>query len=100
MAFSSNFFVFAFLPIVLLVYFASPRSMRNATLLVASLVFYAFDAGHLAWLLIVSIVLNHVAGIAIARRAGRSRHVIFAATVVSNLAFPRCRYAAVLYSAA
>ncbi|HYX03627.1 MAG TPA: MBOAT family protein [Reyranella sp.] len=87
MAFSSNFFIFAYLPLVLLGYFVTPDRMKNATLLVASLVFYAFDAGHLAWLLVVSIALNHVAGRAIARRTGKARHVIFALTVVANLAF-------------
>ena len=87
MAFSSNFFIFAYLPIVLLVYFASPASMKNGALLVISLLFYSFDAGHLAWLLIVSIVLNHVAAKLIARHTGRKRHLIFVATVVANLVF-------------
>ena len=69
MAFSSNFFIFAYLPIVLLAYFASPARIKNATLLVASLVFYAFDAGHLVWLLGVSILLNHFAPV---RSSGRA----------------------------
>jgi alginate O-acetyltransferase complex protein AlgI len=87
MAFSSNFFIFAYLPIVLLAYFASPASMKNGALLVVSLLFYSFDAGHLAWLLIVSIVLNHVAAKLIARHTGRTRHLIFVSTVAANLAF-------------
>ena len=87
MAFSSNFFIFAYLPIVLLAYFASPARTKNATLLVASLVFYAFDAGHLAWLLVVSILLNHFAACAIVRQTGRRRHVTFVLTVAANLLF-------------
>ena len=87
MAFSSNFFIFAYLPIVLLAYFASPARMKNATLLIASLVFYAFDAGHLAWLLVVSILINHFAACAIVRQTGRRRHVTFVLTVAANLLF-------------
>jgi alginate O-acetyltransferase complex protein AlgI len=87
MAFSSNFFVFAYLPVVLLVYFASPGWLKNSVLLITSLLFYAFDAGELAWLLLLSIVLNHVAGREIARRSGRSRRVVFFLAVVANLAF-------------
>jgi hypothetical protein len=68
MAFSSNFFIFAYLPTVLILYFACPSSARNFTLLVASVAFYAFDAGSLVWLLIVSILLNYFAGWEIARR--------------------------------
>ena len=55
MAFSSNFFLFGFFPIVIAIYVLSPLHLRNAVLLTASLIFYAFDAGWLAWLLVVSI---------------------------------------------
>src|SRR4029078_9062527 len=67
MAFSSNFFIFAYLPVVLVIYFSSPHWLKNFLLLIASMAFYAFDAGPLIWLLVVSIVLNHFAAHAIAR---------------------------------
>ena len=51
MPFSSNFFIFAYLPVVLIVYFARASSARNFILLVASIAFYAFDADPLTWLL-------------------------------------------------
>jgi alginate O-acetyltransferase complex protein AlgI len=44
MAFSSNFFLFAFLPFTLAVYFAAPTRLRNPILLVINLLFYAFDS--------------------------------------------------------
>ena len=101
MAFSSNFFVLAYLPIVLLIYFASPRQARNAVLLLASLVFYAFDAGKLVWLLVVSILLNHLAGQAIARQSGGRRRKVFILAVAANLAFLlHYKYAAFLWSSA
>ena len=99
MAFSSNFFVLVYLPAVLLIYFGSPRSARNAVLLLASLVFYAFDAGKLIWLLLVSILLNHLAGQAIAHRSDGSRRLVFIGAVVANLAFLlHYKYAAFLWS--
>ena len=42
MVFSSLNFLFLFLPIVLVLYFLSPRKIKNAILLVASLIFYAW----------------------------------------------------------
>ena len=42
MVFSSMTFLFAFLPVVVLVYMLSPKQLKNAILLVASLFFYAW----------------------------------------------------------
>jgi alginate O-acetyltransferase complex protein AlgI len=101
MAFSSNFFIFAYLPVVLLIYFSSPGWLKNFVLLIASMAFYAFDVGPLIWLLIVSIVLNHFAGHAIARRSGTARRAIFGTAVAINLGFLLYyKYAAFLWSAA
>jgi alginate O-acetyltransferase complex protein AlgI len=101
MAFSSNFFIFAFLPIILSVYFVSPARAKNVVLLVASMAFYAFDAGPLVWLLIISIVLNHIAGHAIAQRTGNARRGVFIVVVTANLGFLLYyKYAAFLWMAA
>jgi alginate O-acetyltransferase complex protein AlgI len=86
MAFSSNFFLFAFMPAALALYFATPPSHRNPVLLAISLLFYAFDAGWQTSLLIVSIVLNHAAAKAIANTAGRLRLAVFTGAVACNLA--------------
>src|SRR2546421_729314 len=42
MVFSSQIFLFAFLPVALLLYFASPSRFRNLTLTVTSYVFYGW----------------------------------------------------------
>jgi alginate O-acetyltransferase complex protein AlgI len=84
-AFSSNFFLFAFLPAVLALHYAAAPAYRNHVLLAASLVFYAFDAGWLTWLLIASILFNYVAGNMIAVSQGRVRASLFIATVAVNL---------------
>jgi alginate O-acetyltransferase complex protein AlgI len=86
MAFSSNFFLFGFLPVVLALYFLSPRGGRNHVLLAASLVFYAFDAGWMIWILIASILFNHYVAQALVRVTGRRRQAVFAGAVAANLA--------------
>jgi alginate O-acetyltransferase complex protein AlgI len=58
MLFSSLVFLFYFLPAALLLYYSSPKSGRNAVLLLISLLFYAWGGiGHLL-LLTGSILLN------------------------------------------
>ena len=86
MAFSSNFFLFGFLPFVIAIYILSPNSLRNAVLLAASLVFYAFDAGWLVWLLLASIALNHVVAQGFLRLTGVRRDALFIIGVTLNLA--------------
>jgi alginate O-acetyltransferase complex protein AlgI len=71
LVFSSPTFLFFFLPAVLAAYYILPRRARNLVLLVASLAFYAYDSGALIVLLLVSTVVDFVAGLIVAR--GRSR---------------------------
>lgn len=58
MVFSSNIFLIFFLPIFLIFYFASPKSLRNVVLLLFSLVFYAYGAPDFIALLVGSCVAN------------------------------------------
>ena len=59
MVFSSNIFLFFFLPIFLLAYFLTPKKLRNYTLLLFSLVFYAFGAPDFLLLLVGECVINY-----------------------------------------
>lgn len=59
MVFSSNVFLFFFLPVFLLAYFLTPQRFRNYTLLLFSLVFYAFGAPTFIILLLLSSTLNY-----------------------------------------
>lgn len=69
MLFSSTLFLFAFLPIVFSLYFLLPGIRgRNALLLIASLVFYAWGEPLYVLLLLSSIALNFVLGLVVARR--------------------------------
>ena len=46
MIFSSNLFVFGFMPIFFAAYYLAPWRAKNALVLLASLAFYEFGAGH------------------------------------------------------
>ena len=63
MVFSSLLFLFRFLPIVLLGYFATPKKYRNLFLLLFSLAFYAWDTPKFLAIMIISIIVNYVGGI-------------------------------------
>ena len=58
MVFSSNIFLFFFLPVFLVAYFLTPRRFRNYTLLLFSLVFYAYGAPDFVFILIGECILN------------------------------------------
>lgn len=65
MLFSSISFLYYYLPIVVLVYFAVPQSMKNGILLVASLIFYAWGEPKYVILMLVSIIASYLAGLMI-----------------------------------
>lgn len=85
MVFSSLIFLFCFLPIVLLSYFAIPWRLRNLYLLLASLFFYAWGEGLYVLLMLFVIVLNYLLGISFAGRTPGVRRGIMAVGVAANL---------------
>lgn len=62
MVFSSLLFLFRFLPIVLIIYFISPRKLRNAILFFSSLVFYAWGEPIYVVLMLFSTVVDFTHG--------------------------------------
>ena len=69
MLFSSIPFLFYFLPVVLILYFLVPQKLKNAVLLVFSLVFYAWGEPKYIFLMAATIGLFYGCGLAI----GKSR---------------------------
>jgi alginate O-acetyltransferase complex protein AlgI len=65
MLFSSPVFLFLFLPLTLLGYYLSPKSVKNYWLLLASLIFFAWGGVSYTIILIVSIILNYLFGLAL-----------------------------------
>lgn len=62
MIFSSIAFIFAFLPVFLLVYYLTPIAYRNVTLFLGSLVFYAYGEPKFVLLLLASVAMNYLLG--------------------------------------
>jgi alginate O-acetyltransferase complex protein AlgI len=84
--FTEPTFLFAFLPILLGLYFLPWQGHRNVLLLAASVLFYASGGGAFTWLMLGSIAFNYVAALWIDRvrdtpAAGR----VLALTVGLNL---------------
>lgn len=85
MVFSSNLFLFFFVPVFFLIYFATPLRGRNVAILVASLLFYAFGSGAISWILVASIVFNDVAAREIAVAGAPRRKGLLVAAIAINL---------------
>ncbi|MBR7072103.1 MAG: MBOAT family protein, partial [Eubacterium sp.] len=95
MVFSSATFLFLFLPITVAAYYiiggliADSYRLKNAILLLASLVFYAWGEPVYIVLMLLSIVFNFVAGknIALSKRAGRDKRakLTFVVSLVFNI---------------
>jgi len=88
MVFSSVIFLFIYLPVVLLVYYALPgRKARNAVLIAASILFYFWGEDILVLALLGSVAINYLSGLLIAG----TRHIYggrlaLSAGIVLNLA--------------
>jgi alginate O-acetyltransferase complex protein AlgI len=86
LVFSSPLFLFAFLPALLALYYVTGPKLRNALLLVASLLFYAWGEGTYILVMIAIIAINYALGrwmSALRGRRGRKPAVVLA--VVVNL---------------
>lgn len=59
MVFSSIIFLFFFLPLFLVCYYLTPKKIRNYTLIVFSLIFYAWGAPWFVFYLLASTLANH-----------------------------------------
>ena len=87
MVFSSTIFLFFFLPLTLLAYFVVGPRGRNAILLAASLLFYAWGETVYLLVMLFSIAANYLFGLLIdrARQRGRRGGLAFACAVTTNL---------------
>ena len=75
MLFSSITFLFAFLALVLILYFIVPRKLKNPVLLIFSLVFYAWGEAVYIVLMLASIAVAYITGVfADRKRENASKH--------------------------
>ena len=87
MLFSSIPFLYYFLPAVVLLYLLAPRRAKNAALLLASLVFYAWGEPKYLLLMAADILLGYVFGLLLERRRSRALLALAVAGPVALLAF-------------
>ena len=89
MVFSSILFIFYFLPLTLLLYYAGPSRLRNLVLLVMSLAFYSWGEPVYISIMLFSTVFDYGNGIAIEKclSSGRKRaaRAVLLLSVAGNL---------------
>ncbi len=87
MVFSSYLFLFYFLPVALLLYYAAPRRAKHLALTLISYVFYGWANPLFLVLLLVSTAIDYLAGLAIVWQRG----VVGTAALRIDPAAPRTR---------
>ena len=86
MAFSSMLFLFVFLPVLLVLYFAVPKNwfwLKNAILIIFSLIFYASNEPKLIVVMLGSVLVNYFFALGIDKT--RLKKVVFIVSMVFNL---------------
>lgn len=87
MLFSSNVFLFVFLPVVLFLYYVLPRCCKNHVLLLFSLFFYGWGEPVYLLLMVITILIDYGFGMLISSRksANKSAKAALFAGVIVNL---------------
>ena len=67
MVFSTPYFLFLYLPIVLLIYYLVPLKLRNLVLLIFSLIFYGWGEPLYVFLMLFTIALDYLFGLVVGK---------------------------------
>ncbi|MBE6737717.1 MAG: MBOAT family protein [Ruminococcaceae bacterium] len=94
MLFSSIPFLFYFLPIVLALYFAVPKKLKNTVLLLSSLFFYGWGEPKFLIFMLISITQGYVFGLLIEKFRGMKLSKVFlvASVLLSLSLLVYCKY--------
>lgn len=87
MVFSSGVFLLVFLPITFIVNLFLSTKQSNIWLLIASLLFYAWGEPFFVFLMILSIIVNWLVGMGIAKSEGKLKRLILTLGIVFDLGF-------------
>jgi len=85
MQFNSSAFVMLFLPLMLVIYYATPSKYKNLALLGSSIVFYAWGEPVYCFMLIISLIVNHIFGKYIAESEGGNKKLFLILSIIFNL---------------
>ena len=89
--FSSIIFLFVYLPVVLALYYLTPRKGRNLLLFIVNLIFYGWGEPKLVVLMLVSTLINYVSGLLIGRMKNedgsnkKSASAVLIISVIANI---------------
>ncbi len=85
MLFSSITFLYYFLPCVLLIYFLTPKKLKNTALLLSSIIFYAWGEPKYVVLMTVGILNGFIAGLLIEKYNGAktAKAVLWVSSLIS-----------------
>ena len=90
MVFSSILFLFRFLPIMLVLYFVSPKKLRNLMLFIGSLIFYAWGEPVYVVLMLFSTVVDYTHGMLVEKFKNQNKDtkakLVVASSMIINLA--------------
>lgn len=89
MVFSSMTFLFGFLPIVLLLYYAAPMKIKNILIMVSGVLFYAWGEPFYVLIMLITILVDWSAGMLMEKfdHNQKARLYIMLTSVVLNLSF-------------
>ena len=62
MVFSSIVFLYIFLPIMLIIYFIVPNKLKNAVMIIASLIFFAWGEIRYIFIMLVLAIMDYICG--------------------------------------
>ncbi len=87
MVFSSTEFLYLYLPFVLLIYYLTPKRLKNAALFASGLIFYAFGEPVWVLILLLSCLIDYTAGIIMSKNENnpRARKACLSVSVIMNL---------------
>ena len=87
MVFSTPFFLFFYLPIVLAAYYVTPLRFRNAVLLLVNLIFYGWGEPVYILIMFASIAIDYTHGMLVARCKAKGNDKGARAAVASSVIF-------------
>ena len=87
MLFSSEIFLFLFLPLVLGLYYIPKNSIKikNGLLLLASIIFYAWGEPKFILIMLASVFINYIFGISVSKGTDAKRRLFLVLSLIFNL---------------
>src|ERR1700736_3216382 len=85
MAFSSQLFLYGFMPVFFALYYLVPDRYKNAPILAGSLLFYSVGAGSAVLVLVASILLNHFIVLRMAQAPDPRRRTLLVIGIIVNV---------------